>query len=242
MKKLLLAGIAVAAIFSAPALAADYPMKAPPAPSVFNWTGFYVGANGGYGWNDGDPHANITTNLGGAASFTEPGEKGLFLGAQGGYNWQVGQFVLGVEADFQGANIAGDMPTTLFGANAFSDHRSVRWFGTARGRVGYAFGQLLVYGTGGFAYGEVNNHVITNGVADTKATQDKGGYAAGGGLEWALDQFWSAKFEYEYIHLSDSTGISAPVIPPNGVIVFLSPQHNSFNTVRVGLNYKFATR
>ena len=70
-------------------------------------------------------------------------------------------------------------------------------------------------------------------------------YALGarrGGIEWALNQVWSAKLEYQHIDLGRSTGLSAPVIPPNGVIIFVSPLNNKFDTVRVGLNYRFATR
>src|SRR5579871_1018732 len=232
MRKIALAAIAAVA-FSAPALAA------PPA-GVFNWSGFYLGASAGYGWNDTDKNPFITTNLGGLASYPTLNAAGPFLGAQGGFNWQMGQFLLGIEIDFQGAGINGDNPGTLVGPNFFVTDKAVHWFGTARGRVGYAMGPLLIYGTGGFAYGEVNNRVFVNGVADARAVEMETGYAAGGGVEWALDQVWSAKVEYEYINLGRSH-LSAAVVPPNGVIVFATPVNN-FSTVRIGLNYKFGTR
>ena len=241
MKKILVAGIAAAAFCGAPALAADMPVKAPYAAPVFNWTGFYVGGNGGYGWNDRDPSVGIINNLGATAGpFPGVSAHGGFGGAQLGYNWQASSWVVGWEADIQAADISASSTSTV-GANNLFQKKSVDYFGTVRGRLGYAFGQLLVYGTGGFAYGGVHNQDIVNGVANANSSQTKTGYAAGGGFEWALNQVWSAKLEYQHIDLGHTTGLSAPVIPPNGVTIFVSPLNNRFDTVRIGLNYKFAT-
>ena len=106
---------------------------------VNTWTGFYIGANGGYGWNANHHSDDLLDPAGG------------FGGGQIGYNWQGGfgfgpHLVLGIEADIQGADISD----SVAGVKS-----QVNWFGTVRGRIGYAFDRTLIYGTGGFAYGEV---------------------------------------------------------------------------------------
>src|SRR5262249_17791268 len=109
-----------------------------------NWSGFYIGVNGGYGW---------TANTDSAFDLKPAGG---FGGGQIGYNWQGGfglgrAWVFGIEADIQGADISDK--------DVFGDRSKMDMFGTVRGRVGYAFGPALVYATGGFAYGNVENSV-----------------------------------------------------------------------------------
>jgi outer membrane immunogenic protein len=188
------------------------PYTPPPAPEVRYetpsiWEGAYVGINGGYGWSN--------------SNFTDP--EGGFGGGQIGYNWQRDRFVFGVEGDFQGGDISGTA-FDQFGDTARSD---VNWFSTVRGRLGFASGPLLVYGTGGVAFADVDNriHFTDGSVARDSGTQT--GYAAGAGIEWAFAPNWSAKAEYLYIGLGDDTLSSGDRI------------NNDFQTVRVGLNYKF---
>src|SRR5579871_2410273 len=233
MKRVLLTAVAVVT-FSAPGFAA------PPA-GVFNWSGFYIGGNAGYGWNDRDRSIMIVNNLGGPATGPGLDATGPFGGAQLGWNWQTGAWVLGLETDFQLSAISANVGPVLIGANSFKDEKGINWFGTVRGRVGYSFGQLLVYGTGGLAYGEVGNNIFVNAVANPRADQTKIGYVAGGGFEWMLDRMWSAKVEYLHMDLGHSTGLTAPVIPPNGVTIFVNPLNNKADLVRIGLNYKFGS-
>jgi outer membrane immunogenic protein len=201
---------------SASAWAADLgpyqPYTPPPAPEASYeppsiWEGAYVGINGGYGWSN--------------SNFTEP--EGGFGGGQIGYNWQRGHFVFGFEGDIQGADIGGTA-FDQFGDVARSD---VDWFSTVRGRLGFANGPFLVYGTGGLAVAGIDNRIhFTNGsVARDDSTQT--GYAAGGGIEWAFAPNWSAKAEYLYMGFGDETLSSGDRI------------NNDFQTVRVGLNYRF---
>lgn len=210
--------------------------RAPPAPPVSyvppvvptnTWTGFYAGINGGYGWGGG----NTISYYDGADQSASAQPQGGFGGGQIGYNYQTGSFVFGVETDFQGAGITDSVTGTTAGGYDFTSKESIDWFGTARGRLGFAFGNALVYGTGGFAYGNVNQHAINGGdvfVSNTTQT----GYVAGGGIEYKFTPAWSLKAEYQYIDLgsqklTDTLGNAT------------NPLDTNFQTARVGLNYRF---
>jgi outer membrane immunogenic protein len=172
MKKVVLTGLALGLCSFAPAIAADVPIRTPfaaPAVSLYNWTGFYLGGNIGYGWGNGDtsftplPTAAGFINLAPTTLSVRP--RGVLGGIQGGYNWQTAGFVLGLEADFQGASINGNTTTspiiqfngTPFGAgSSLSATEDLNWFGTVRGRLGFTpIDRVLIYGTGGLAYGNV---------------------------------------------------------------------------------------
>jgi outer membrane immunogenic protein len=181
LKKLLIAGIAAAAFCGAPALAADMPTKAPvyraaaPVP-LFNWTGFYVGVNGGYGWGDssysfsadnGAGQGLLNTGLSGitpqSGSFRTSGFIG---GGQLGYNWQFDRtWVAGIEADIAFSDVRGNgspAATTNLGIGGIQPasipaSRNLDWFGTLRARLGVLpTDRLLIFATGGLAYGETS--------------------------------------------------------------------------------------
>jgi len=204
MKKMILA-MTVAAITAASgaATAADLPRgPAPynPPASVYNWAGFYAGVNVGYDWG-------TTTN-----NNTKP--SGLEGGVQAGYNWQSGQLVFGGETDLQ---VTGADDT--FAPFKFSNP----WFGTLRGRLGYAMNNILFYGTAGLAYGGVKGEI--SGLSEEKTHV---GWAAGLGMEVGLAPNWSGKVEYLYMDLGNRaysiTGTS------NGL---------ESNMLRFGVNYHF---
>jgi len=184
MNKLVLAGIALTSLLAAgSATAADMRLKAPPPPPPPTWTGFYMGANAGYGWRDNqqlvftanDPYAVqfLAGSLGllGAHVGTPvvaPANRlqGGFGGLQAGYNWQVNPyFLVGVETDIQGSSIHGNgttaslvVPPTLTGT--ITTEQRIRWFGTARARLGFLpTSNWLIYGTGGFAYGQIDENI-----------------------------------------------------------------------------------
>ena len=152
MKRVLLSmtAIALVAVATQAANAADMParkalppqaVKAPPPP-IFNWSGFYVGAHAGYGWGD--------SNFDAAAAGTSFDANGWLFGALAGVNYQVGQTVFGVEtdinwSDFGGSGVCGGLACQT----------EVPWFGTLRGRLGYAADRFMPYITGGLAYGKV---------------------------------------------------------------------------------------
>ena len=184
MRKILFGAIALVAAFSAaPASAADLSrnstpyMTAPTNYGPYRWTGPYVGANLGYEWG-------TVTHLPGNPS-------GFAGGVQGGYNWQNGQFVYGVETDLQ---LSGADDT--FAPFKFSN----TWFGTARGRGGIAFSNVLLYLTAGLAYG--GGKLETGGLSET---QTHFGWTGGGGIEVGLTPNWSAKAEYLWLDLGERT-------------------------------------
>jgi outer membrane immunogenic protein len=243
MKKILLVGIAAAAFCGAPAFAADRPApvyKAAPAPAVFNWTGFYAGIDGGYGWS---PHSDQLQDFNVGGLFPGLSPKGGFGGGQAGFNWQPSgtPWVLGVETDIQGSGIGKKQTFTPGSAGATGTYTSdLDWFGTVRGRIGYAIDRSLIYFTGGFAYGRVVNDVLYSTGTHYRVSQTATGSVLGGGWEYMLSSAWSVKAEYQYINLGrhdpvTATGISYSSFPGTKV------EDSTFHTVRVGLNYKFGS-
>jgi outer membrane immunogenic protein len=240
IRRLVLASVSVIAL-SAAANAAD--IYVPGAGGykddfvpVQNWAGLYTGFNGGGGWSADTPTITVANNFG---FFQDTGKRldaqGGFGGGQIGYNWQRGAFVFGVESDLEISNIK-DSFKGLVPPDFFDARKQLDYFGTIRGRLGYSFGNVLVYGTGGFAYGFVHNREFVNGVADAHKDALETGFAAGGGIEYAVTPRISLKAEYQYIDLG-SYKLSAPVIPPNGVIITTGTFDNNFNTVRAGINF-----
>jgi outer membrane immunogenic protein len=209
--------------------------------------GFYVGANAGYGaaYDPATFGRATTAGTGLPETFTlAPG--GWLGGGQIGYNWQLSQWVLGLETDIQGAGqvdgacvgaceLTFDTGTTL--------ERKLGWFGTTRGRLGYATGPALLYVTGGAAYGQVRTSITDLGgpgiVSTASATHTKGGWTLGSGIEGALSGPWSAKLEYLYMDLgnvSDTFATPAAFSPLRTTTVSSSVHDHVF---RAGLNYRF---
>ena len=188
-----------------------------PVVAYYNWTGFYVGINAGYGF--------------GTSTWTfpavSPKPTGFLAGGTVGYNYQVGSIVYGIEGDFDYANVKGSVTCAV----VLTCETKNTYLGTIRGRLGYAFDRWLPYITAGGAYGNVKATAtpIALGGAASKA---EFGWTAGAGLEYAFLSNWSAKIEYLYVDLgSFDTGFTTPV-----------PDKVSFkeNIVRAGLNYKFS--
>jgi outer membrane immunogenic protein len=178
----------------------------------------------------------VTTNIGTSATSNKTLDAtGGLGGIELGYNWQRGNIVFGVEADLDVANIE-DHFKGLFGANFFDARTKLDYLSTIRGRVGYSFGNALVYGTGGVAFGFVHNRVFVNGVADAHIDEEKTGFAAGGGIEYAITPQISVKAEYLFVDLG-SEKMSAAVVPPNGVVITTNRFDDTFNTVRGGVNF-----
>ncbi|WP_457797141.1 outer membrane protein [Methylocystis sp. S23] len=261
-----------AALLVTGAVAADLPsIKAPPAPPqpLFSWTGFYVGPTIGGGWaNTGSiDGVSLTPGLaatGVAWTSVSPGASGVIGGVQAGYNYQFAGtgFVVGLETDFLGADI--NSSTTVIGSPVvgtavfpfITTRQSLDWFGTVRGRVGYAIlPTLLIFGTGGFAYGHTSSNFVigfTNGFFDGAwESATRTGWTAGGGLEWAFLPNLSLKIEYLYVDLGSGGfllddvrhGHMPPPAPPPVVpLSFISGQTGAphrFHTAKIGLNYHF---
>lgn len=219
------------AIVAISAQAADMPphpapasvYKAPQA-QPFDWSGFYLGINGGYAgarssWSD--PAV-------GADSGWFSGNGGT-IGGQLGYNWQIGSTVLGVETDMNWLNAKSS--TAGPGGVCATDGGGLcqtqqSWLGTTRLRAGYAIDRWLPYLTGGLAYGDVE----ALQPAGTTSTV-KSGWTAGAGLEYGFSRDWSAKLEYLHIDLGTATFMGAA----SGTSTLSAPVTD--NLVRAGINY-----
>lgn len=209
MSKYAFAAIALLAVGGTSAQAADlsYRSRYNNAPYTvaqplngYSWAGPYLGANLGYQW--------------GNVSGVDAKPSGIAGGVTAGYNWQNGPYVYGVEGDIQ-----------LSGAEGrFADYKfSNPWFGTARGRLGYSFNNVLLYGTAGLAFGSLQADRL--GLQQTNTAL---GWTAGVGAEVGIYQNWTAKIEYLYVDLSKNT-----------YSLTNSDSGLSFGTVRIGVNYHF---
>jgi len=194
--------------------------KAPPSEmtQAYNWTGFYLGLNGGGGWGDshwqGTGHADLS---------------GGQVGGTAGYNWQLGRTVLGLEGDIDWNHMQGTNLSPLCPGTGGSCSTTETWLSTVRGRAGYAFGGVLPYVTGGLAVGNIE----ASAPGLPGGTNTNTGWTVGGGVEFALPGNWSAKAEYLHVDLGDfNCGANCGGAPDENV----SLRENVF---RAGVNYHF---
>jgi outer membrane immunogenic protein len=270
MKKLIIASL-VSGAFVLPALAADLApapapvYKAPPPPPVeWSWTGFYIGSNFGWigstdntitntGTDNGPGGLGTYLSFGGIPATVSANHSNFLGGGQIGYNWQwTPNWVVGFEADFDGIASPSTTVITAFPGNAAffpaqsGFARALDSLGTVRGRVGYlTFRDLLLYATGGLAYGETKLQtafacagcappVFTENLTDNTQV----GWTVGAGVEWKFAPQWSVKAEYLYVDLgSISNTIAYPYGPFNSTLT--STYNERDNIVRAGINYKF---
>ena len=219
------------------------PVKAPPPIEAYSWSGFYLGANLGYGWADDNDPVTFTSNAGVLGTGVGPGSaQGAFGGGQIGYNWQFGRFVLGAEADIQGSGLSNSTGPAVIvggGGTTLTATQELNWFYTVRGRAGFTYDRALFYVTGGFAGGDVNDTAfLANGGASATLVggNSRTGYVIGGGIEYAFTPVWSAKAEYQHIDLGTRT-LTGAVVPVSGMTVSTTAIADRFDTVRVGVNY-----
>ncbi|QUS39088.1 porin family protein [Tardiphaga alba] len=249
-----------------------------------DWSGFYAGVNIGYGWGRSSTDINFidgATSL--SASSGHFDLDGINGGGQVGYNWQRQNWVIGLQADIQGARQSGNFAALCLGSTGLTvdgactrGHRGdviddpalpvtlrmtqkIDWFGTVRGRLGTTVvPHVLVYGTGGLAYGGISTsgridgvNISDNAGADgadfTPATasfshrQTRIGWTAGAGIEAELGNNWSAALDYLYVDLGTVSGtIATPVTALSGGPLAVSySSHVTENMLRLSLNYRF---
>jgi len=247
------------------AYAADLPVKASPVPPVpvrQRWDGFYVGANVGYGFSNDSAQLTGTDSLalpalagvgaGPVSLNLHPG--GVVGGGQVGFNSQMGNFVWGIEADAQASGVKGSALTTGVLAATTRASEDLDWFGTFRGRIGFTpVNHILVYGTGGVAFGQVKTSVeytitslaVPPTTIDLQGPQDEKrfGWVAGGGVEYAFNSSWSARFDYLYADLGKTSLFlsNTPGSPGQlaGLFATYDVRHR-YNFARFGVNYRFA--
>ena len=224
MKRILLAAVALTA-FTVSAVAADMPVKAatkaPVMVAPYNWSGFYVGINGGAAWG----RSNWTDRGDGSTTGNFDTSGGL-VGGTLGANWQTGAWVFGIEGDLDWTNIRG---STNVGCGTPCETKN-SWLGTVRGRVGYAWDRILPYVTGGVGFGNIR--AVGLGITDTTT---KAGWTLGAGVEFAVAGPWTAKIEYLYVDLGNG---SCSIVACTGTGI-TDVKFNT-NIIRGGINYRFS--
>jgi outer membrane immunogenic protein len=247
------------------AKAADMPQYTPPpaimAMPAWDWTGFYLGLNAGYGWGQ---------NGGAAFSFVDPGAAwfgpclaagscptglsydtdGFVGGAHGGYNWQVDQFVFGFEADIEYSDMNGGASLTtavpLFVPGVFNSTSDIDWLFTLRARAGLAIDRVLIYATGGLAGGGVEDsfrfgYPSLGQVYLGNSSDTEWGWTAGGGIDVAITDHFILGAEVLYFDLGDTNVAGLPIAgfaPPLGTAISANYNHDGV-IARARATYKF---
>jgi outer membrane immunogenic protein len=234
---LFLAGCPLATLIAGSAMAADLARpapvyKTPPAPLVYNWTGIYIGGDGGYGWGKSSGTASFG-GLGGPYNFdVQGGIAGGFIGG----NYQFNMVVVGLEGDWQWADVTGSqVAVTGFGiAPGGSISSKVSNYGSLRGRLGVAFDRVLLFGTGGWAWGNTSSTYTTPGAAlsfiNSGNTTD--GWTGGAGVEYAFTDWVIGRVEYRYTSLTASSFTTTTGIADAGNKITISD-------IRAGISVKF---
>jgi outer membrane immunogenic protein len=257
------------------ALAADLPSRAPPpvylppAP-IFTWTGVYLGGQIGYAWTNHksdyyhngfyylDPIGQIDPVYFADGYHHNQNASGVIGGAHVGYNLQINQWVLGLEGDVDGSSLSKTVnfsPYSTYYADFIptSVHTSLGVQGSIRGRIGIAFDRVLLYGTGGVAFGGFNTSINTTyggnilypnyfGGHDSFSST-RVGWTAGGGIEYAVTNNWSIRAEYRYTDFGRTTNYLVNSYTPFfGEAIYSNVRHHlAENRVQVGFSYKFDT-
>ena len=234
MRWTLVAAAAIVVAAAGDARAADLPIPSLPPPlpaAVYNWTGFYLGVNGGFGtgnsnWSDGV--------IGTTGSFPT---SGFLVGGTAGVNYQIAEYVFGIEGDGDWTNLRGNSGSACGAISAVvtppvSCQTQSQWLATVRGRVGYAFDRILLYGTAGAAFGNVQTGLNPPSTFDSAV---EAGWTVGAGVEVALAENWTAKAEYLFVDLPNATCTTAANCGgAAGSIVSFNE-----NIIRAGVNYNF---
>lgn len=263
LTKIILSSAALIALTGVTA-AADLPARmappvyAPPPLPTFTWTGAYFGVNAGYAFDHQGKFRTQETLAATTVRSQELTSDGFTGGGQVGYNYQFGAgsgIVVGIEADASYTDLDRsrtiaypfDAPTSLF-ATTTTYRSGLDYLGTVRGRVGYAFNQFMIYGTGGLAFGSVDNRVTVAGIGAGQSDSTETGLAYGGGVEYALPtgsflNFFKSSavtMKAEYIHY-DLGRTNVVVRTPGGANFATARVSNDGDLARLGLNYKFGS-
>ncbi len=223
----------------APAVAppVTYGNYAPNAYGNYNWSGIYLGGNGGYSWNEGGSSFLVSNGL--TDGLGNLG--GWVFGGQIGANWQFGAFVTGLEGDLQWSGERSTNKVACGTDCTITGSVQTDAFATVRARAGIAFDSVFVYGTAGGAWMNGSGNVNASapgGSVGVNPSGSKVGWTAGGGVEVALMSNWTAKLEYLYIDTGSISGTAA--IPPTlGVGTITETAALRDSVVRAGFNYRF---
>jgi outer membrane immunogenic protein len=232
-RKVMLAMAVVVA--SGSSYAADLGYRTSPlttARSAYSWSGFYVGMNGGYGLGKSTldsvtPTAGVVTPCSTFSTDCKLSLRGTIVGGTVGFNLQASSAVFGIEADLNYQDARASLP--VFGADELETR--VNWFGTLRGRLGYAYGALMPFVTGGLYVQHATASYTIPAIFSGSRSDLSLGWTIGGGVEYALDTSWSVKAEYLYARVDDSNFTISGFGSAN--------YKNHQNIVRAGLNYRY---
>jgi outer membrane immunogenic protein len=230
MRSLFLAGVIAATVVTgsqaADAVIAYDPVPVAPVAAVYDWSGIYVGGLVGYGWGN-SLFCDETCEPG----YPDFNLRGMTAGVTAGYNFQSGNWVYGIEGDYSWSGIDGSSGDTIdFGCSdgCFTEITS---YGTLRGRIGYAFGNILPFATAGVALTTMKAGFFD----DPQDRTTEAGFTVGGGVEIGLTEALTTKVEYLYVdnggdfNFDDGSGCGGSCFT----------RDNDFHTLRVGLNYRF---
>jgi len=213
--------------------------KSPPAHYAYDWTGFYLGSDGGYGW--ATPKGNLTNAAGVPLTPYSYGVNGPLAGAFIGGNYQFNQFVVGVEGDCQWSNLIGNSQTlapigaagALLGG-PFTISTTVKDYGSIRGRLGVAFDRFLVFGTGGWALADPSvSYALLGSAPFVTNGGNSHGWTTGGGVDYAFTNNVFGRIEYRYTNLETSSFVKVPTNSADG------GNRVPISDIRVGIAYKF---
>jgi outer membrane immunogenic protein len=219
------------------------------ATSAFNWSGPYLGGNLG----GARGHSDITQSdaLGDIENGTVSAS-GFAGGGQAGYNWVTSNWLFGFETDVVGTSLGATTTTTsapIFGPEVVNWKERIDAFGTARGRVGLAWNNWLIYGTAGYAWSTVKftrTQLVEGGLTPPAGFvletnfPIRSGWAAGGGVEWGIMRNWAARVEYLHLDLGNqSANLNTTNTAGNTVIQSVNRGRLTIDTVRGGVDYLF---
>jgi len=261
MKKFVFGIAASFALFATQASAADMAVKAPPpAPiaAAYNWTGFYLGGQGGGGWFDNNvTNGSVVLGTGnnfppGLVHSPEHGSGGLG-GVYGGYNYQINQFVVGIDGDYSWAGLNGSSSTLgvpvaatgcTVGPCITNDTDKVKWIATVTGRLGYAANNWLLFAKGGWAgagfSGTETNFSVATITANGTNSSTRNGWTIGTGVEYGFTPHWSAKLEYDYLKFNGANYNTTFISTTSGATsIFVRNASSDINVVKAGVAYRF---
>jgi outer membrane immunogenic protein len=254
MKRAIQLGIGALALatLSLPAAAADLgarpigkaPVVAPVA--LYNWSGFYIGGHIGGVWGDKDWTDVTLVPLGGPA-IPDGGHEvsGFLAGGQIGFNWQAGAWVFGLEGQVSWTNADGSHPClAVLGVFLETCTTELSWLGSAAGRVGYAFNNVLVYAKGGFAFANEEYFqnclvlcAVVGNIDGATGDDTRTGWMVGAGLEYGFTPNWSFKVEYNYMDFGNET--YNLINPATGLVFSIYDIDQQLHVVKAGVNYRF---
>ena len=220
MRRLTVASAGLLIALAAPAFAAD-PMAVPMTEPGFDWTGYYAGLQGGYGWGQSD----ISVTEGAPFSITYDVDGG-FVGGHVAGLWQFDQAVLGAEAELNYSAIDG---TAVSGLGSIF-RTDIKWFGSVDAKAGFAMDRVLVYGVGGVAFAGIETSQVAG--ASFASTRTNVGWTLGAGVDYALTDKFIVGAQYRYYDFgSEHYDVAEPFNDRD--------QDVKLNTVGVNLSYKF---